>query len=275
MATQAYNLGNDVTSSVLFTAANVPVDPTGVTFDVQAPDGTKTSYVYGVDSQVVRVSTGRYSVTLTPSARGLYHYDFTGTGAVEANEDGAFFMKTPFPDPLPTFVDVPMLAAYLRADIDYADPLANLALQGATQAIRKYTDQMISYVEDDEIVLPGNGLDVVLLPEIPVVGVSLLSFGDVDLATDDYSWNAEGIVTRSLRSSFTTGGQVGLTYSHGYAAVPADVQMITVIAAARGWAQQGESSTSASGYSVTFAGQPGELTDGEKRVLDRYRTVRS
>lgn len=66
-------------------------DPTTVTFTVEAPDGTQTVYVYGVDGNVTRDSQGVYLCALAPPLpAGVWPYRCDGTGAVKASAEGTF-----------------------------------------------------------------------------------------------------------------------------------------------------------------------------------------
>lgn len=86
-----YQLGTAITINQTFTVAGVPTDPTTVTFTVQAPDGTDTAYVNGLDPEVSNPDVGVYQLSLSPPALpGEYHYSIVGTGAVEATGSGEF-----------------------------------------------------------------------------------------------------------------------------------------------------------------------------------------
>lgn len=86
-----YQLGTAVTITETFSVANIPADPTTVTFTVQGPDGVDVAYVWGLDPEVTHPSTGVYVLSLSPPTDpGIYHYTVTGTGAVEATGTGDF-----------------------------------------------------------------------------------------------------------------------------------------------------------------------------------------
>jgi hypothetical protein len=72
------------------TTAGVLTDPSAVTFKIKLPSGTTTTYVYGVDSQLVRASTGSYYVLWTLTVAGTHRYSFTGTGALTAYNETVF-----------------------------------------------------------------------------------------------------------------------------------------------------------------------------------------
>jgi hypothetical protein len=85
----SYDVGDVVRCTGTFTDAdgNV-VDPTAVTFKFEDPSGNETSYVYGTDPEVVRVSQGVYRVDVTIDESGIWYYRFvsTGTGAAASEE---------------------------------------------------------------------------------------------------------------------------------------------------------------------------------------------
>jgi hypothetical protein len=72
------------------TTAGVLTDPSAVTFKIKLPSGTTTTYVYGVDSQLVRASTGSYYVLWTLTSAGTHTYSYTGTGTLTAYSEASF-----------------------------------------------------------------------------------------------------------------------------------------------------------------------------------------
>ena len=70
-------------------AGNV-ADPTTVTFYVHDSEGEETDYLYGVDPEIVRVSTGIYYVLVDANKPGTWTYRFNGTGAVKAADEEQF-----------------------------------------------------------------------------------------------------------------------------------------------------------------------------------------
>lgn len=63
-------------------------DPTTVTAEFNNPAGTKTTYVYGVDAQLVRESIGVYHYDIDLSSPRVWHYRIEGTGTVKAVSQG-------------------------------------------------------------------------------------------------------------------------------------------------------------------------------------------
>ncbi len=73
----------------------VLADPTTVTFRIKAPDGTVTTYVYGVNMQLVKSATGDYYVAWTWTSAGVWLYSFTGEGAAVGYVEGGVVVEGP------------------------------------------------------------------------------------------------------------------------------------------------------------------------------------
>lgn len=61
------------------------IDPTGLTFKLMSPTGTLTTYVYGTDAEVVKLSTGDYYVDVTPDESGRWRWRWVSTGSGRAS----------------------------------------------------------------------------------------------------------------------------------------------------------------------------------------------
>lgn len=73
--------GNSSTLTGTFTnTAGVAADPTTVSVIVEEPDGTTTTYVYGVDAEVTRTGTGVYTYTQIYDSAGQWKIVFQGVG---------------------------------------------------------------------------------------------------------------------------------------------------------------------------------------------------
>lgn len=89
--TGIYQLGTTVEITETFTVQEVPTDPTTVTFRVRDPHGGVDVYVYGMDMELAKASTGTYVLTFIPALAGDYFYEAIGTGDVQAtSETGTF-----------------------------------------------------------------------------------------------------------------------------------------------------------------------------------------
>lgn len=95
-----YQPGTDVGIEADFTVgADVPTDPTTVTFNIRQPDDTLVTYVYGDDANVIRTSAGVYNCVVSPPMSGLYRYNAVGTGAVPVTLVGTFLVEESIVDP--------------------------------------------------------------------------------------------------------------------------------------------------------------------------------
>lgn len=196
------------------------------------------------------------------------------------------------------FAEISDLEAFLQIAIDTPEKVASAerALTAATAAIRNYTEQRLSLVEDDVIVLDSAGQSRLLLPELPVLAVvSVKEDGQTLVAGRDYKLGQFGLLYRMGRG-WKAGIQViEVTYSHGYSEIPTDIKDIATRAAARVFqaglraAEQegvlGVSSKALGDFSVSFVSESGggvgeglmgasaarPLLLSEKDILNRYR----
>lgn len=77
-----YDVGDLIRCTGTFTdASDTETDPDTVTFKARGPSGNITTYVYGVDAEVVKSSTGVYYVNLTIDESGFWYYRFAGTAS--------------------------------------------------------------------------------------------------------------------------------------------------------------------------------------------------
>lgn len=80
------------------TIINKPlIDPSSLTFRVTSPGGTVTNYVYGIDVNTGRISTGKYYLDLLTDPSGLWSYEVesAGPGTVQGGEQGTFRVALP------------------------------------------------------------------------------------------------------------------------------------------------------------------------------------
>jgi hypothetical protein len=274
MTTSTYELGSAVEFTVTFlNDSDTPTDPTVVKFLTQSPDGTVTTYTYGTDSEVTKADTGDFVCIVVLDESGLWRIRWEGTGAVAATFSDAVYITSPFDESVDLFASVTDLNSYTHMDFDPGDPFATMALAASSSAIRKYCEQTLTFVEDDEVIIDGTGSDMLILPEYPVSDVSEVSIDDVVLDEDEYALIAtSGMVFRKSGVWPITRQSVAVTYSHGYIVLPTDLKLLCVVAAARSLLQDGASTESvALGTSFEYAGQPGVFTDDERRLLDKYR----
>ena len=84
----SYYVGNQVICQAVFTlvSTGAVVDPTNVYFQVKNPAGTITTYHYGVDPEIARLSVGTYTATINITDDGIWYQRWysTGTGMAAA-----------------------------------------------------------------------------------------------------------------------------------------------------------------------------------------------
>lgn len=199
------------------------------------------------------------------------------------------------------FCTIQDIRDFLQMPITDAAQVAavELAIAWATEAIRNYCHQFIELVEDEEITLDCDGGVRLFLPELPVVSVAdVVEDGEALAVDDDYKLAAYGVLHR-VDQDWLSGVQIiEITYTHGYATIPADIVAVCARAASRAF-QAGLKAADAEGiagiqakslgdYSVTFASEHGGgvgeglmgasgarlLLLSEKDVLNRYRYKR-
>lgn len=131
------------------------------------------------------------------------------------------------------------LAAYLRVDAFSGADLnaANLALDIATSVVVGRTRQDFAEKTDDVITLQTDGDGIVRLPQRPVTAVTSVTTRDrASTATTTRTLNTDYEISRDRLVWIGAGSgwpyEVTVTYSHGYATIPADVKGATLAVAA-------------------------------------------
>lgn len=166
---------------------------------------------------------------------------------------------------------------YLQQEIALEqEASAELALNLAAGAIRGEARQVFDRVEDDEVVLKRTMNGILLLPELPVEEVSVVTEEDINLVdVTDFTWSEFGILERAGRVWLPP---VSVTYTHGFAEIPDDVRGLCLAIAARTFGNpEGLPREQMSSYAISYPqaafnlGATVQLTDPEKRMLDRYR----
>lgn len=122
-------------------------DPSTLTFTFRAPDGTETTYTYGIDSELVKSSTGVYIVDLELSAAGRWAWKWQATGTAAGVDVGAITVTSASLDeaPTPRFASVADLEALLAVEFTagqqtQAGMLLDLATGAIIQAVDKTDD---------------------------------------------------------------------------------------------------------------------------------------
>ena len=113
-----------------------------------------------------------------------------------------------------------------------------------------HTNQTLSRVTNDTVILPGNYTGVLELPERPVASVGAVTIGDTTLTVDsDFVWDGRTSLLRgtavtgvlvindgpliSGRGDWGPGAQGDRDLHHGFATIPDDIKGVCLALAAR------------------------------------------
>jgi hypothetical protein len=153
---------------------------------------------------------------------------------------------------------------------------AQTALEEATAILQSLTGQQLVPVDDDRVLLNGDGASVLLLPELPVRAIDAVKVEGVALDPDDYEWATDGrLRLTGVCAVFPDRYQsVDVTYDHGFEPMPDDLRLTAARLACR--ITKGEGAERAitwenvGAYSVRYATG---LTASESAVIARYRVA--
>jgi hypothetical protein len=91
---QHFDKGDQVRVQTTFSDSDGTVsDPATVTFKFTIPAGTTTTYVYGTDAELVRLSEGIYYVDIDCATAGIYYWRMYSTGSAQAADEGFFSVE--------------------------------------------------------------------------------------------------------------------------------------------------------------------------------------
>jgi hypothetical protein len=153
------------------------------------------------------------------------------------------------------------------------------ALARATDLIRAALGgQQVTRVDDDTVILEGNGRRVLQLPQIPVIAVGSVAVNGTTRAVGtDFTVTRDGRLT-ALGYPWPVGAQVTVTYSHGYDLVPEDLARLCaaladkILAGTIGVRSMQESiGTKQSSVTYAATGSNSVFDDSEQAILDKYR----
>lgn len=165
------------------------------------------------------------------------------------------------------------LNAVLRSTIAGNDAAGLAALEAATSVVEGYIGQPVELVEDDVLVIDGNGNTTFILPCWPVVDVTEIQLDGEVIDADTYEWSATGQVTKLQSVWPKTLRVIEVEYTHGYAVVPPAIVYVVANLAARIYSiPVAVKQESIGGYSVTYSTGGGlGLQVAETMILDPYR----
>jgi hypothetical protein len=179
------------------------------------------------------------------------------------------------PDP---FISADDLTDYLGRDVTNDDG-AIIALDAACDMVRTFAERQFN-AATETYTGDGTGSDAFLLPNLPVTAAGTVTVNGT--AETEYELNNNGILFRGTagcdpRLAWPAGRQnISVTYEHGYASsdLPRDVRMVALQAAARILVQGVAVEETVGQVRVKYAGAALDLTEGERRILRKYRPIR-
>lgn len=92
----SYEVGEQVICQAIFTlvSTGAVTDPTNVFFQYKTPTGSGTGIIttwqYGVDPEVAKLSTGTYTATINITRAGEWYYRWYSTGTGMAATENVF-----------------------------------------------------------------------------------------------------------------------------------------------------------------------------------------
>ena len=143
----------------------------------------------------------------------------------------------------------------VRLHVAPTDPDLLLALQRASGRFVGEAGHPIVLVENDETWLSGDGSRSILLPAFPVVGDLMIEVDGVTVT--DWEVDRRDGRLRRYAGVWRDGlGNIHITWTHGWAEIPADIQdAVLEQAETQFHAIAAIASTSAGGESITFSAQ--------------------
>ena len=194
---------------------------------------------------------------------------------------------------LTPFISRQDLTDYLGRDVT-TDDGALIAIDAACDMVRTITEQDFNVQTNGTAYLDGTGTDALLLPKLPVTDITSVTVGGTitsgtftgGSAINSWTLNGDGVLlrTRGAASSSWMAGSTPMTwpkgrqnvkvvYSNGYgtAVLPRDVRMVALQIAARLVVQGVSVYETVGPVSMRYGGPATDFTNGELRILRKYR----
>ncbi|MGY4902566.1 mobile element protein [Streptomyces sp. 900116325] len=167
------------------------------------------------------------------------------------------------------------LAAWLP--VDKEDPKLLGALTAASRRFRGAVRHRVSLVDGDTVVLDGRGGESVLLPAAPVVDVTSLLLDGEELAEGTaFAWSRDGFLRRLGGCWPDRLRCIQVTYDHGFAEIPEDIQEVVIDQARTMFrVQPGVQTIQAGGESITYGAQAAVgVTAQWSAMVEKYQLNR-
>jgi hypothetical protein len=247
----------------------VPVDGGTPTLTLVKPDLTPVTYTPSHDGPA---GSGLYHQVIPATdlnVLGPYKWKLAVTGSGAGVGYGAFEVFDPFQSVLAASTPDPFAQAVMVAYCGW-DPTVP--------------------VVDGTVLLDGNGSRLVTLPSLHVTAVTAVTvtdqWGTVNTLTigpgfTDVSWSENGCLTykgHQYQGWPEDQQNVAVTYSGGYATIPAELDAVLASISKRApsiGVQSKRLGTASITYNPQFQSSAGDLLVVEKMVLDRYRILKA
>jgi hypothetical protein len=180
------------------------------------------------------------------------------------------------PDP---FISAQDLSNYLGRDVS-ADNGTLICLDAACDIVRDIAEHPVNS-GTATLSFDGTGTDAIVLPYHPITAAGTVTVAGS--AVTDYMLAANGVLLRGSagvlpRPVWPEGRQnVQVTFEYGYLPqdIPRSVRMVALSIATRLMVQGPALRETLGDASVQYATAATDLTNGERRVLQRFRRARS
>lgn len=219
----------------------------------------------------------RYSALDTPDVAGVWRYRWRTFGTYVGTDYHEFLVADHEPELAPTLGSPEGYALFQGVTLtDDELPRVDVQVQLAAAYVRRRTGQTLTLVDDDELTIDGTGDRLVFLPERPVIDVTAVEVdGETWELGVDYEWSERRGKLVALGGCWPRGWRnITITYSHGYATIPLDIQGLIYGLARRALdnpAGQSVRSESLGQYSVTYENLVGGLTAAESELIAELR----
>jgi len=179
--------------------------------------------------------------------------------------------------PAPELVTPEQLSAYTNRAIAADDPRAQLILDGATRAIRRYCGWHIAGPLTESITLDGPGSSLLQLPTMNVTSIASITENGETVAVDSFEWSALGELRKFGCWWTDRYRSITISLTHGFTDAPDVVQVILQASAAALSSPMGATREQAGQVSISWATTaPGvsgglSLLQRDLAVLDSYK----
>lgn len=192
-----------------------PADTTSVTLTVTLPDGTTAG-----PFAMTRASVGKYVYDYPVTAAGLHLWTAIAEGAVEGVYRDTFVVSSALG--IVSVTEVIQALSLHSVSAKEREELLDL-IRAATAACESYLKLALARVEVTET--HDGGRSVVALRKAPVISVTSVAEGGVELAADRYTVDTNaGLVWRGASVFLAGRGTVVVTYVAGMPSPPADIR---------------------------------------------------